>query len=280
MKKSLFILLFSLPLVLSGCNNSDSQAVPDSPNTPDTNLSEPITDDQADAIEALNEFYAKNLKTVYYQGGEGLGQEPKLMELEGADASTFDIFAPLENIYFAKDKNHVYRQEEKLEGIDGGSFEFLMGANKKPLYAKDDKAVYILYEDMLSGKGSLLNFEKLADADPATFEFSEHDNCASTSALYAHDDVRAYFGSGKIESADGKSFEHLAYSFAKDNNRVYFLGEPIEADVASFEALYEEGEAPSCTEMYAKDKDHVYKCFNECAVVQEADPKTFVAPKK
>lgn len=262
MKKILFILICSITLF--GCNLPIKE-----------NVSDTASQETADKVIQLNEFYSKDGKNVYFVYGYVGGSEMRI--LENADPDTFEFFKPLGgHYYFAKDKSYVYRNGEKVNGVSGQNFEFLYGSRKDPLYAKDNKHVFILYEDLLSGHGNLNNFELLQNADPITFKFYEHNNCQSTNALYANDVNHAYFGSSLISGAEGKTFEHIALALAKDKNNVYFLGQPVkDSDPTTFEILVKEGQALDCSKIYAKDKNHVFNCFNECSVVKDANPKTF-----
>ena len=53
-----------------------------------------------------------------------------------------------------------------------------------------------------------------------------------------------------MEGADAKSFKVLNYLYAKDKNKVYAQGQPIDnADASSFEGL---------EDFYGRDKGYIY----------------------
>ncbi len=287
MKKRTFAALFFAALFLAACDwknpfSSEEATSPESPNLSQSSAEEADasglekrTEEEEERmvaaaegkfgaeIRSLDGFYYTDGKQVYF-AYSSMGADDELRLVDGADAGTFEVIEMDGDdswIRFGKDANYVYSDGERIEGVSGEDFEFLADPNGTPLYAKDANSVYMLYDDLMGGAGSLTHFIELEEADPATFEFFDHENRNSVNARYAHDDKQAYFGSKLIAGADGETFEHVQYSVAKDGENVYFLGEKVEgADPDSIE--YAPGSCDTCY----KDKNAVFECFNTCKI--------------
>lgn len=90
--------------------------------------------------------YTESGGTWSYIALNGNGREVRKID---ADVATFQV---LSDPAYAKDKNHVYKYGNTLEGFDGATFEFLTGND----YSRDAHHVY--YRDSI-----------VLDADATTF---------------------------------------------------------------------------------------------------------------
>ena len=185
----------------------------------------------------------KDKNSVYYVD-ENNG-EVSLKILKGADPATFEFGV------ISKDKNSVFINNQKLEGVSSKGFEIL---DNEFDFVKDYKNVYYLdresdgitykvkvldtkgiditsleflgdsynqyYRDknniyFLNDKDDKMEFEKLAGANPKTFEIVDD--------YFARDDKNVYFFNKKVIGVDAKTFEKVGYDIVKDKNGVYFL---------------------------------------------------------
>ena len=185
----------------------------------------------------------KDKNSVYYVD-ENNG-EVSLKILKGADPATFEFGV------ISKDKNSVFINNQKLEGVSSKGFEIL---DNEFDFVKDYKNVYYLdresdgitykvkvldtkgiditsleflgysynkyYRDknniyFLNDKDDKMEFEKLVGANPKTFEIVDD--------YFARDDKNVYFFNKKVIGVDAKTFEKVGYDIVKDKNGVYFL---------------------------------------------------------
>lgn len=179
--------------------------------------------------------------------------------LAGADPATFVLIPNVGNdtdlrSHFAKDKNHVYDSYfgTLLAGADPNSFVVLNYA-----YAKDKNNVYTLQPGVVNDASTVV----LSGADPATFQV--------LSSYFAKDAASVYGGGSKIDNADAQTFIVIAGVIAKDKNRVYVGSRPISgADSQTFENVGNSS--------YWKDSLHVYYFdYPDFSTVEGADPTTF-----
>lgn len=185
----------------------------------------------------------KDKNSVYYVD-ENNG-EVSLKILKGADPATFEFGV------ISKDKNSVFIDNQKLEGVSSKGFEVLADLFN---FVKDYKNVYYLdresdgitykvkvldtkgidipsleflgdsynkyFKDkdniyFLNDKDDKMEFEKLDGANPKTFEIVDD--------YFARDDKNVYFFNKKVIGVDAKTFEEVGYDIVKDKNGVYFL---------------------------------------------------------
>ncbi len=171
--------------------------------------------------------------------------------LEGADAQTYEQLS----YSFAKDKNFIYRNNQKCRDVDHESFEIINDQFCKdvkgvyhyqygePLlkidgvnisetvsltnsYIRDDKNIYFYLT--YRGGDYIKEVIKLPfqDSNSIVF-FDDH-------SLLKIDDQIFYEGL-VIDDADAATFMDIRYGYAKDKNHVYFQGKIIkEADVKTF----------------------------------------------
>ena len=207
---------------------------------------EPIKNLNIDVASFEDIFGGLNYKdknSVYYVD-ENNGKV-SLKILKGADPATFEFGI------ISKDKNSVFIGNQKLEGVSSKGFEVLDDTFN---FVKDYKNVYYLdresdgitykvkvldtkgidipslellgdsynkyYRDknniyFLNDKDDKMEFEKLAGANPKTFEIVDD--------YFARDDKNVYFFNKKVIGVDAKTFEKVGYDIVKDKNGVYFL---------------------------------------------------------
>lgn len=154
---------------------------------------------------------------------------------------------------YSKDKNHVYLNNEVIEGALPESF-IVVGEG----YSKD--ALHVFYEH-----------ELVSGADPASFVVSEEPKEDHFFIVLAHDNKDYYHRSTPLQVADYDSFKSVKDGWFIDQKQVYYEGYlarernsermPI-ADYGSFRVL---------NERYACDNRCVY--YTDTIVVG-ADPST------
>ena len=158
--------------------------------------------------------------------------------------ATFEVLnSPYSSsIYFAKDKNNVYYQNKKINGIVADGFEQIQSN-----FIKDKNRLYKIDEDEEKNEIKLIPINEKVNLE----------NFEEIGGNYYKDDKNLYyFGENefkKIEGADPNSFKYdnENHTFiAKDKNNVYFEGEKVKGiDVNSAEGI--DG-------LWIKDKNNVF----------------------
>jgi len=210
--------------------------------------------DVASFEDIFKEAFYKDKNSVYYVDMTEDKQE--LKKLEGADADTF------EPGIFSKDKNSVYVDKQRLEGVSPKGFEIL---DNDLDFIKDYKNVFYLdraddgitfiprvqniegvdiatlefagghysnyYKDknnvyFMDNRDDKIKFKKLAYVNPKTFEMVDD--------TFARDDKNLYIFEYKLDGIDPKTFKKLSYRMVKDKNGLYFL-EDIEKENENIE---------------------------------------------
>ncbi|ERK55237.1 DKNYY domain-containing protein [Leptotrichia sp. oral taxon 879] len=190
-------------------------------------------------------FYYRDKNAIYYVDTDENSEKKTLKILKGADPSTFELGI------ISIDKNSVFIENQKLEGVSSKGFEIL---DNEFNFVKDYKNVYYLdresdgitykvevldtkgvdipsfeflgdfynkyYKDknniyFLNDRDDKMKLEKLNYADPKTFEI--------INGNFARDDKNLYIFGYKVDGIDPKTFEALNYEMIKDKNGVYFL---------------------------------------------------------
>ncbi|WP_299247943.1 DKNYY domain-containing protein [uncultured Aquimarina sp.] len=189
--------------------------------------------------------------------------------LEGADAQTYEQLS----YDFAKDKNFIYRNNEKCTAVDRESFEIINdqfckdfrgvyhyqygrplskidGANVSEIVSltysciRDDKNVYFF----LSYRGS----EYVEEIIKLPFKNSEEIRFFSDYSSLIKIDNNIYYHGLIIDGVDASTFEELKYGYTKDKDHVFFNWKIIEeADVNTFK--YNERK-----DIFS-DKNHIYE---------------------
>lgn len=205
-----------------------------------------------------NEYYRDKNGVYYYDEYEGT-----MTKLKGADPKTFEGIS----YTLGKDKNAIYKKENRLSGIDPATFEEIDAA-----FTKDKNNIY--YEDI-----------PMKEIDPKTFEpFVNYTHVKDKNGIYhfylfnddlvvekvelspeidlktlqsfenyaeySKDKNNVYYDFQKIEGADIKTFEPDGYSIGKDKTGVYYKTHKINGiDINSTEVLENE---------FYKDKNNIY----------------------
>ena len=247
----------------------------------------------------------KDKNSVYYVD-ENNGKV-SLKTLKGADPATFEFGV------ISKDKNSVFVDNQKLEGVSSKGFEVLADLFN---FVKDYKNVYYLdresdgitykvkvldtkgidipsfeffgysynkyFKDkdniyFLNDKDDKMEFEKLDGANPKTFEIVDD--------YFARDDKNVYILGYKVDGIDPKTFEALNYEMIKDKNGVYFLeniSEENENSEIKTKKLNLKGldlrsfKKVDDSDYYFKDKNSIYyEDSGNLHKIENADLKTF-----
>ncbi|WP_108808493.1 DKNYY domain-containing protein [Aquimarina spinulae] len=170
--------------------------------------------------------------------------------LEDADPATYEQL----NFSFAKDKNYIFRDNEKLTEVDYSSFEIL---NEE--FCRDNKGVYYyLYHEPLRKIETNLsevtvlnqycirddkyiylhtsrrNGESVDEVVSIPFKNAERITFFDSNKIIKIDDM-IYYETTPLKEADADTFEEVEYGYTKDINHVFFLGEIVKgADPKTF----------------------------------------------
>ena len=259
--------------------------------------------DVASFEDIFKEAFYKDKNSVYYVDMTEDKQE--LKKLEGADADTFELGI------FSKDKNSVFIDKQRLEGVSPKGFEVL---NSDFSFIKDYKNVFYLdraddgitfipkiqniegvdiatlefagghystyYKDknnvyFVDNRDDKIKFKKLSYVNPKTFEMVDN--------TFARDDKNIYLFEYKLDGIDPKTFKKLSYGMIKDKNGLYFL-EDIEKENENIEIKTRKLDIKGLDlktfehidDYYYKDKNNVYyESDNNLYKIENADLKTF-----
>jgi hypothetical protein len=205
-----------------------------------------------------NEYYRDKNGVYYYDEYEGT-----MIKLKGADPKTFEGIS----YTLGKDKNAIYKKENRLSGIDPATFEEIDAA-----FTKDKNNIY--YEDVPM-KGidpktfePFVNYTHVKDKNGIHHFYQFNDDLVvekvelspeidlktlqsfENYAEYSKDKNNVYYDFQKIEGADIKTFEPDGYSIGKDKTGVYYKTHKINGiDINSTEVLENE---------FYKDKNNIY----------------------
>ncbi|WP_369717032.1 DKNYY domain-containing protein [Leptotrichia sp. HSP-536] len=259
--------------------------------------------DVASFENILKATFYKDKNSVYY--ADMTEDKQELKKLKGADADTF------EPGIFSKDKNSVYVEKQRLEGVSPKGFEIL---DNDLNFIKDYKNVFYLdraedgitfiprvqniegvdvatlefagghyskyYKDknnvyFMDNRDDKIKFKKLAYVNPKTFEMVDD--------TFARDDKNLYIFEYKLDGIDPKTFKKLSYEMVKDKNGLYFL-EDIEKENENIEIKVRKlnikgldlRSFENIDDNYYKDKNNVYyKLDDNFYKLENADLKTF-----
>ena len=205
-----------------------------------------------------NEYYRDKNGVYYYDEYEGT-----MTKLKGADPKTFEGIS----YTLGKDKNAIYKKENRLSGIDPATFEEIDAA-----FTKDKNNIY--YEDVPM-KGidpktfePFVNYTHVKDKNGIHHFYQFNDDLVvekvelspeidlktlqsfENYAEYSKDKNNVYYDFQKIEGADIKTFDPDGYSIGKDKTGVYYKTHKINGiDINSTEVLENE---------FYKDKNNIY----------------------
>ena len=187
-------------------------------------------------FKKLENGYYKDKNNIYYD------LDNNLSTIKNADLATFEVLnSPYSSsIYFAKDKNNVYYQNKKIDGLVADGFEQIQSN-----FIKDRNGIYKFEED---------ENEKSLKITPINAKI-DFENLKELDWKYFGDDKNIYYFDEndfkKLDNADVNSFKRIEYtSFFKDKNNVYYDGEKVEGiDMNSIEVI---------SGMWIKDKNNVF----------------------
>ena len=241
----------------------------------------------------------KDKNSVYYVD-ENNG-EVSLKILKGADPATFEFGI------ISKDKNSVFINNQKLEGVSSKGFEVLADLFN---FVKDYKNVYYLdresdgitykvkvldtkgvdipsleffgdsynkyFKDkdniyFLNDKDNKMEFEKLAGANLKTFEIIDD--------YFARDDKNVYFFNKKVIGVDAKTFEEVDYDIVKDKNGLHILIDSNETEIKTKNLKADGIDLKTFKKLdngYFKDKNNIYYGLSgNLYKIKNADLQTF-----
>ena len=241
----------------------------------------------------------KDKNSVYYVD-ENNG-EVSLKILKGADPATFEFGI------ISKDKNSVFINNQKLEGVSSKGFEVLADLFN---FVKDYKNVYYLdresdgitykvkvldtkgidipsfeffgdsynkyFKDkdniyFLNDKDNKMEFEKLAGVNPKTFEIIDD--------YFARDDKNVYFFNKKVIGVDAKTFEEVGYDIVKDNNGLHIVIDSNETEIKTKNLKADGIDLKTLKKLdngYFKDKNNIYYGLSgNLYKIKNADLQTF-----
>ena len=171
-----------------------------------------IPDADASSFEAFGTYFSHYLsQEVSYHSardknsGYFIGQK-----VEGVDGKTFQHWRD----YITYDKNGVYFQDEKIDFIERDSFDPLQYSYLKD---KDNVYYYDHYYHEFATKNPLVIAK---EADTTTFEALQFE--------YGRDKYSGFYEGKKIPESDGKTFEVVDTQHSKDKNHVYKYREILE----------------------------------------------------
>ena len=201
-------------------------------------------------FKKLDSGYYKDKNNIYYN------LDNNLYTIKNADLATFEVLnSPYSSsIYFAKDKNNVYYQNKKIDGLVADGFEQIQSN-----FIKDRNGIYKFEED---------ENEKSLKITPINAKI-DFKNLKELDWKYFGDDKNIYYfdedSFKKVDKADINSFERIDFTaFFKDKNNVYYEGEKIEGiDMNSIEVI---------NGMCIKDKNSV---FYEGKKLRNISPNNF-----
>ena len=187
-------------------------------------------------FKKLENGYYKDKNNIYYD------LDNNLSAIKNADLATFEVLnSPYSSsIYFAKDKNNVYYQNKKIDGLVADGFEQIQSN-----FIKDRNGIYKFEED---------ENEKSLKITPINAKI-DFENLKELDWKYFGDDKNIYYfdenSFKKVDKADINSFERIdSTGFFKDKNNVYYEGEKVEGiDMNSIEVI---------SGMWIKDKNNVF----------------------
>ncbi len=145
---------------------------------------------QIASFEALGENFARDAKSVYFEG----------KAIQGADPSSFNInYLSLADIHYQSDINHVYLDGRLIPKADPKTFEIVPNSGNSSIlsyYGKDASHVYFY--------GGLLE-----DADSNTFEILNDG--------YSRDAKRFFFYNREVKGIDPLNLLFLTKNVYKSN---------------------------------------------------------------
>ena len=195
--------------------------------------------DVASFEDIFKEAFYKDKNSVYYV--DMTEDKQKLKKLEGADADTFELGI------FSKDKNSVYVDKQRLEGVSPKGFEVL---DNDLNFIKDYKNVFYL-DRADDGITFIPRVQNIEGVDVATLEFA-----GGYYSTYYKDKNNVYFEGEKVKGIDVNSAEGINGLWIKDKNNVFYEGKKLKG-ISSYNFSYFDGGLSY--DKILVDKNGIYK---------------------
>jgi hypothetical protein len=248
--------------------------------------------DSADAATfvALDDFYAKDKRNVYYCTDYSYLNTPFLSwepSKERRNAEILEIADPASFMSlgygYAKDKSRAYFDGKKFkvrnaETLKALSKDFLSDSEvayfkTKPVIGSDGKTFQLL-DTAFEGYARDSKFVYFFNPDGVKIIPCQASTFIKLKAYFSKDDQSIYFRERKIKDADLNTFAILDERFSRDKTHVFFNEKVITgADPTTFtilkEQIYQEDFANS---VFSKDHE---KVFWEGSQIIGANPNTF-----
>ncbi|QXP59486.1 DKNYY domain-containing protein [Olleya sp. HaHaR_3_96] len=220
-----------------------------------------------DTFEVLDQDFAKDKHTVYYNDRPVIGADPDTAQsIPNTYSHPSYKSSKRDSSGFLKDAKHVYCGSQLVTGADPITFTALWG-----VYGMDKDFIYYYndYKIPRTDTPSYIdnsNTEVLRMADKILYSgqviSDQGPDFMSIDADYSKDKSHVY-RYGKIQDGvDAESFKILSPYFRVDKNTAYYFDTPIiGSDAATFQVL---------NESFSKDNQHVY--FEDRKVI-DVNPK-------
>lgn len=139
-----------------------------------------------DAYEPISAYYQKVGSQIYCAYTH---------ELIGVDAASFEVLYPDQVLNVAKDKNHVYFRNEKVEEADAESFAFLEACFNSGYYREQDHTYYAKDKNVAYYVNTVAKtFKVIRSKNLASFDFKVIDELG-----YAFDEKYTYLFGKRVK---------------------------------------------------------------------------------
>jgi hypothetical protein len=225
----------------------------------------------AATFQILENYYTKDKDSVHR--GHAI--------VSDADAGTFEVIG-----LFAKDKNHVYCDNDVVEGFDIQTFEnindwyiadvdsiyFCDGLYGVDIIDRNEFCPFKIFEDKYARDNNYVYYEGriLEDANPASFSVID-----SESDDYSKDDKNVFIRAWKTEATDPQTFElsKRAKDYARDKNNFYYKGHKLDFSI-DWRTLTNVCSSYDNSLVWGLAKDRNYLYLNG-EILEGFNPKTF-----
>ncbi|MCP4321782.1 MAG: hypothetical protein GY787_08010 [Alteromonadales bacterium] len=201
------------------------------------------------SFEVIDESYAKDINSIYYNGRVVKGGSPSSVEFVVSELSENGA-----NSGYLISGGKVFCFGEVIDGADPDSFSFILGA-----YAMDKDYIYHFYDSKIPREAvptAILNASDgyIRHADQVIYEGNVISQQATSFQIiddeYSKDSLHLFSHGGVLEGVDPSSFVILSPYFRKDKNKAYYFNHLIVgSDPDSFEVL---------NDAISKDKNNLY----------------------
>ncbi len=209
----------------------------------------PIEGADPDTFSVIDNSYAKDINSVYYDGRRVEGAAPSSIQLV-----TSGITGSKEETGYLISDGKVFCYGQVIEGADADSFSYLLGS-----YSMDKEYIYY-YIDVKHPRKAMpeaikkANERYLRHGDQVLYQGQIISNEASRYKIindeYAVDGKNVYSHGEIVEGMIADNFTVITPYYRKDKNQAYYFNTPIpESNPATFKVL---------NDSVAKDDKHVY----------------------